>query len=341
MYKPTRRQFLGTTAAAIGLGMTGASGAARAAAPRSLTLYNGQHAQTTAAVVEAFTRATGIEVKVRKGSSSQLANQIIEEGDLSPADLFYSEESPPLAALAEQGALAKLDDATLKSVPAAYAAPDGTWVGASARCRVVAYDTARLKEADLPPSVLDFATEAWKDRVAYVPTSGAFLQQIVAIEQLRGREAALEWLKGLKRYGRAYNGNKAAMQAVENGEIETALVNNYYWYAVAAEVGEANMKSALYYVGRDDPGALVTVSAVGIVESSRNIEDAQAFVAFMLSAEGQKAIVGSVAEYPLRADVTSPYDLKPFDEVGNPAVTPASLGDAADALVLEREAGLA
>ncbi|MGE0004677.1 MAG: iron ABC transporter substrate-binding protein [Parvibaculaceae bacterium] len=337
-----RRQFLKAGALAAGALAAGrfGMGAASAAGDATLTLYNGQHAHTTAALVDVFTKTTGVKVNIRKGSSSQLANQIIEEGDASPADVFYSEESPPVAALAERGLLSKLADDTLKQVPEAYVARDGTWTGASMRSRVVAYNKALVKESEFPDSVLDFATEAWKDRIAYVPTSGAFQEQIVAIEQLKGRDAALGWLKGLKAYGRSYNGNGAAMKAVEAGEIPAALINNYYWFNVAKEVGDANMKSALFYFGHKDPGALITVSAAGILKSSKKQGTAQKFLAFMVSAAGQEAIAGSVAEYPVRAGVTSPYALKPFGELDPPDVTPADLGDASDALVLEREAGL-
>lgn len=315
--------------------------AAHATQTQTLTLYNGQHAQTTAALVRAFTEATGIHVDIRKGSSSQLANQIIEEGQRSPADLFYAEESPPLAALSEKGLLAVVDASTRSQIRPNYEAKDGTWIGASARCRVVAYNKAMVDEKDLPASVLDFAKPQWQDKVAFVPTSGAFQEQLVAIEKLKGRDVALAWLKGLKQYGRIYNGNMAAMRAVEKGEIATALVNNYYWYVVAKEVGEANMQSALLYMKNQDPGALITVSAAGILKSSKNQQAAQQFLAFMVGEAGQQAIAASVAEYPLRPGVASPYDLKPFDELEPPPVSPADLGDAAQALSLRREAGLA
>jgi len=311
------------------------------AAGETLTLYNGQHEKTTRALIDVFSGATGIRVNVRQGGSSQLANQLIEEGDASPADVFYSEESPPLVALANRSMLATLEDDTLKQVPPIYAAKDRTWVCASLRSRVVAYNKAMVSEGEFPASVLGFAAEAWKDRVAYVPTSGALLEQIMAIELLDGRDAALEWLKGLKAYGRLYPTNGAAMKAVEDGEIATALINNYYWFSIAQEVGDANMKSALFYYGHKDPGALISATAAGVLKSSRKQDLARRFVAFMVSEGGQQAIVDSMAEYPVRPGIESTFALKPFDELDPPAIGPADIGDAADALVLIREAGLA
>lgn len=338
-----RRQFLFGTAALAGATVLGVSAPARllAAQQQTLTLYNGQHKKTTAAVVNAFTQATGIQVDVRNGHSSQLANQIIEEGARSPADVFYSEESPPVLTLADRSLLAPLKPETQQQIPQEYRADDGTWSGITARSRIVAYNKSMISTDDLPASVLDFATKAWKGRIAYVPTSGAFQEQIIAIKLLKGREAALEWLKGLKAYGEPYNGNMSALRAVEAGDVEAALINDYYWYSLAEELGSHNLESAIFHQGQLDPGALLTLSAAGIVKSSKNMEAAQEFMAFMVSAKGQKAIVNSVAEYPLRPGVESPYDLKPFDELGFPDVTASDLGDAADALTLEREAGLA
>lgn len=314
---------------------------AQAASTKTLTLYNGQHAKTTQALAEAFTKSTGISIDVRKGSSAQLANQIMEEGASSPADIFYSEESPPVAALAEKGLLATLDSNTLEQVPHGCTGKEGSWTAVSARCRVIVFNRDMVKESDLPSSVMDMATENWKDRVGFVPTSGAFQEQIIAIKILKGREAALNWLKGLKQYGRIYNGNKAAMRAVESGEIASALINNYYWYSLADEIGADKMKSALHYSENKDPGALITVSAAGILKSSRNLKLAQQFVAFLVSEAGQQVLVKTVAEYPMHRGVQSPYHLKPFSELDPPDVSPADLGDAADALALRREAGLA
>ncbi|HEX2519006.1 MAG TPA: extracellular solute-binding protein, partial [Castellaniella sp.] len=209
---------------------------AHAASAQSLVLYNGQHAKTTLALVDAFTKATGIRVEIRKGSSTQLANQIIEEGARSPADVFYAEESPPVSALAEKGLLTQLPADTLKQVMPGYTARDGSWTGVSARCRVTVFNRDMAKESELPASIMDMATQAWKGRVGFVPTSGSFQEQIIAIKLLKGRDAALNWLKGLKEYGQIYNGNMAAMRAVERGEVATALVNNYYWFIVANEV---------------------------------------------------------------------------------------------------------
>lgn len=340
MYRTSRRALLRAGAALGGAVVLGKPGLLRAASAEELTLYNGQHRQTTDALVAAFTRKTGIDVLVRNGSSTQIANQLLEEGDLSPADVFYSEGSPPVAALAKRGMLAPVAPAALSQVPKEYVSPEGLWIGVSARARVVAFNRDLVKEEALPASLLGFAAPEWADRVGYAPTSDAFQEQIVAILRLKGRDAALDWLRGMKKVGRVYNNNIGAMQAVERGEIPTALINNYYWFTLAREIGAAKMRSSLHYIRHQDPGALVTISAAGMLKTGRNLEAAQAFLAFMVSAEGQQAVVDSMAEYPLRAGIVSPFALEPFDKLDPPPITPADIGDASEAIPLAREAGI-
>ena len=308
------------------------------AATEGLTLYNGQHRATAEAVVAAFTKATGIPVTVRNAESPELASQIVEEGANSPADVFFSEQSPPIASLQEKGLLAAADAETLRTVPAQYCAKDGTWVGVNVRTRVITYNKKMVAPADLPKSIMDFATPSAKGRFGYVKQDG-FQEQVMSIVHIKGRDAALAWLKGLKEYGRSYNGNRIASTAVENGEIAMALSNNYYWYSLAKERGADKLNSALYVFPGNDPGNIFNVSAAGVLKSSRRKEAAQQLLAFMVSRPGQEAMAATTAEYPVLAGVSSPFPLAPLSDFQAP-VTPADMGSASAAYALEREAGL-
>jgi iron(III) transport system substrate-binding protein len=333
-----RRTVLRGGVALVGTTMAAGMVPRLAAADGGLTLYNGQHRATTEALVAAFTKATGIKVTMRNAESPELAAQLTEEGANSPADLFYSEQSPPIAALQEKGLLAPIDTATLALIPAKFAAKDGTWIGASVRTRVITYNKKMVQPADLPKSIMEFGTPAMKGKFGYVKQDG-FQEQVMAIVHIKGRDAALAWLKGLKEYGRSYNGNRIASTAVENGEIAMALSNNYYWYSLAKEKGADNLKSALHYLPASDPGNIYNVSAAGILKSSKKQPLAQRFIAFMLSKEGQEAMAKTTAEYPVIDGVTSPFPLPPLSNFQAP-VTPADMGSASDAYALEREAGL-
>jgi len=331
------RSLLSSLAACVlGLAITG--NAARAADPVELTLYNGQHKEIGEAIAKAYEAKTGIHINVRKGSSNQLASQVMEEGDRSPADVIYTEESPPLNNLGEKGFLAKIDDSTLSMLPKEYVAKDGSWMGVTARVRVVAYNPKLIDEKDLPKSVLDFADPEWQGKVGFVPTSGAFQEQAVAIIKLHGRDAAEEWLTGLRAFGKTYTNNMVALKAVENGEVATVLVNNYYWFALQREKGQLDSK--LHYFTGGDAGGLITISSAAALKSSKHPKEAQALLAYMASEEGQRVITQTTAEYPLHKGMVSDRGLKPFEELEAPNITPADIGNAEDALELEREVGL-
>jgi iron(III) transport system substrate-binding protein len=325
------------TLAACALGMV-LSTATQAADKVELTLYNGQHKEIGEAIAQAYEAKTGIHVNVRKGSSNQLASQVMEEGQRSPADVIYTEESPPLNNLGEQGFLAKIDPSTLDMLPPDYVAKDGSWMGVTARVRVVAYNPKLIDEKDLPETVMDFAEPQWQGKVGFVPTSGAFQEQAVAIIKLHGREAAEEWLTGLRAFGKTYTNNMVALKAVENGEIATVLVNNYYWFALQREKGQLDSK--LHYFSNGDAGGLITISSAAVLKSSKHPREAQALLAYMASEEGQRVITQTTAEYPLHKGMVSDRGLKPFDELQAPAITPADIGNAEDALDLERDVGL-
>src|ERR1700743_1011604 len=86
---------------------------------QTVTLYNGQHEQTTDALVKAFEQQTGVTVKVRNDDEDVLAQQLEQEGSHSPADVFFTENTPPLARLDEKGLLSPAGPPALSAGPGA------------------------------------------------------------------------------------------------------------------------------------------------------------------------------------------------------------------------------
>ncbi|HEY2140911.1 MAG TPA: extracellular solute-binding protein [Solirubrobacteraceae bacterium] len=307
----------------------------------TLTLYSAQHEGPTNALVKAFERQTGASVQVRFGADDELASQIAAEGSVSPADVFLAENSPPLTLLAEKGLLAKLASSTLARVPTKYNSPSGDWVGVAARETALIYDPRQVAPGQLPHSILDLAQPAWRGRLAIAPAEPDFQPVVAAVSKLDGEAAAERWLTGFQSNAKRYNDNEGIVAAVEHGQVAVGVVNHYYWYRLAQEVGFARMRSRLYYFGHGDPGALVDVSGAGVLRSSRRQSLAQRFVAFLVSSAGERALVRSGDwEYPLGSGVAPAPGLEPFDHLEAPSVAPADLGDGHVALGLLQRAGL-
>jgi iron(III) transport system substrate-binding protein len=307
----------------------------------TLTLYSAQHEGLTNALVAAFEKQSGASVRVRFGADDQLASQIAAEGPVSPADVFLAENSPPLTLLAKKGLLAKIDGSTLARVPARYDSPGGDWVGVAARETALIYDPKLVTPGQLPHSILDLAQPAWKERLAIAPAEPDFQPVVAAVSKLDGSAATERWLAGFANNAKRYNDNEGIVAAVEHGQVAAGVVNNYYWYRLAQEVGFGKMQSRLYYFGHQDPGALVDVSGAGVLKSSKQMSLAQRFVAFLVSKEGEQALVRSGDwEYPLGNGVAPAAGLKPFNRLEAPSIRPADLGDGHIALRLLQQAGL-
>jgi iron(III) transport system substrate-binding protein len=272
--------------------------------PNALTLYSGQHEQTTSALVAGFERATGIKVSVRSADEATLGNELLQEGGNSPADVFYSENSPVLETLREHGLLGRVDRATLAAIPARFSSPEGDWVGVSARASVLVYNTAAVRPSELPASVLELASPRWRGKLAFAPSETDFQPLITAIVRRDGVAAAERWLRGIQANARSYPDNEAVVSQVNDGQSALGPIDHYYWYRLHDELGKAGVHSALHNFAAGDPGALIDVSGAAIVRSSAHQAAAQRFLAFLVSARGQEIIAHSRSyEYPLRPGV--------------------------------------
>jgi iron(III) transport system substrate-binding protein len=316
--------------------------AAGAAHADTLTLYSAQHEQMVDALVEEFTKQTGIKVRVHSGEAPEIANQIAKEGASSPADIYFTENSPELTLLDEKGLLAKVDAATLGAVPAKYSAATGDWVGVLARENVLAFNPSLVKESQLPPSLLDLAKPEWKGRVAIAPSDADFLPLVNAVAALKGKPAALAWLKGLRDNSQVFDDDEGVVAGVDRGSVAVGVINHYYWARLRTEVGAAKLHSQIHHFAGGDVGGLINISGAAVLKSSKNQAEAQKFLAFLVSRPVQDGLAkGDVSfEYPLASGVAPNPLLKPFEQLQPPALSMQDLGDDQDAAKMLRQAGL-
>ncbi len=327
---------------AILAALAGGSAPSRAEDAPTLTLYSGQHEQSVNLLIADFQKRSGIAVKVKAGEGPEIANQIAEEGASSPADVYFTENSPDLQLLSEKGLLAPVDAKTLAEIPSQYNSPKGDWVGVLARENVLAYNTAMVKPGQLPKSIMDLAGPAYKGKIGIAPSDGDFLPLVSAVAALKGKEAALAWLKGLEENAQTFDDDEGVVAAVDRGAVAMGIINNYYWARLQEEVGKGKMHSALYHFPGADVGAVVNVSGAAVLKSSAHGEAAQQFLAYLVSEPAQTLLAqGNVNfEYPLRPGVAANPVLKPFHELKPPQISISTLGDDSGAADLLREAGL-
>ena len=315
----------------------GCGGSDEASGP--ITVYSGREEELVAPLFEQFTEETGIDVEVRYGDSAELAATIAEEGDNSPADVFFAQDPGSLGAVESE--LAELPEGVLERVDERYRDAEGRWVGTSGRTRVLVYNTDAVQEAELPTSVLELTKPEWKDRVGIAPTNASFQAFVTAMRLSLGDDATREWLVGMKENGaKTYEKNTPIVEAAAAGEIDVGLVNHYYLALVKEEQPDAPIANHLFEAG--DAGNLVSVAGAGVLESTDQRDDAEAFVEFLLSDDAQRFYVDEAeeAEYPLVEGVEPSPGLVPLDEIQGPDVQLTSFGPELEATVeMLRETG--
>jgi iron(III) transport system substrate-binding protein len=343
-HRTARRAAVGL-AATVAAGLIAACGTAAGgtSGAGSITLYSGQHEQTTQSLVSAFEQQTGIHVNVRYNDEDSFANEIVTEEAHPVADVFYTENSPALEYLQDKGLLAPVDAATLAKTPAQYNSPQGDWVGVSARVSVLIYNPSLISAAQLPTSVLQLASPKYKGKLAFAAGETDFQPIVTSVARTYGQAQATSWLNGIKQNAgsHVYPDNETIADEVNRGAVAFGVVNQYYWYRMEAELGASNVHSKITYFAPHDPGYVVDVSGAGILKSTKNMADAQKFLAFVVSKQGQEIIAHSISyEYPLDDGVKTAAPETPFSQLQPTSISIADLGDGSTAIALLQKAGL-
>lgn len=308
---------------------------------RALVIYSGRSEALVQPLIDAFTKQTGIEVRVRYGDTAELAATLLEEGDRSPADVYWAQDAGALGALEAYGRLAPLAEELLARIDRRLQSPDGVWVATSGRARVVAFNTRLVNVNELPEDIWGFTDPKWRGRIGWAPTNGSFQAFVTALRLIEGDQRAEEWLRGiLENRPRVYRNNTAIVDAVGRGEVHVGFVNHYYLHRFLAEHGEDFPVRNYHTSG--DAGAIVNVAGVGILKTSRAKEAAQRFVEFLLSSEAQEYFAKEVYEYPVLLDAEieiNPY-VVPLEAIHSPALNLGELKDLEGTLDMLQRVGV-
>jgi len=304
---------------------------------KPLVVYSGRSESLIAPLIADFEELTGNKVQVNYGSTSTLAATLLEEGNNSPADVYFAQDPGGLGAV--DSLLAELSTDVLSSVPEWAQDPENKWVGTSGRARTVVYNTDMLTEADLPDSIEDFAKPEWKGRIGWAPTNGSLHAMITAMRQVWGEGRTKTWLEGIvANEPKIYAKNTPTVAAAGAGEIEVGFVNHYYLHRFIAEEGES-FAARNYYTRSADPGSVVLVAGVGMIEGSDNKDLAEQFIKFLLSASGQQYFASQTYEFPLNENAKPSNLLPALADITKPSIDLGDLIDLEGTQDLLREVG--
>ena len=308
--------------------------------PGTLTVYSGRSEELVQPLIDEFSEQTGIEVTVRYGDSAELAATILEEGDSSPADAFLAQDPASLGSVALQGLFDRIDDALIGRVPAEFSDDDSRWVGISGRARAVVYDSSLVSSDERPDTEDGFVAPEWEGRVAIAPTNGSFLAFVATKILVDGEDATRTWLEGMAaNQSPTYPKNSAIVTAVNDGQVETGLVNHYYLLRALAD--DPSLPGRNHFFEVATAGSLVMPSGIGVLESSSRHEEAMQLVEFLLDVDAQTYFAEETYEYPLVPGVEADPRLPAIETIPTPDVNLSEIATTLDlATDLVAEAGL-
>jgi iron(III) transport system substrate-binding protein len=256
-----------------------------------ITLYSGRIPAAIGSAIDSYEADANRDVQVRFAET-------VEEGDASPADVFFAQEPGAIAAVAEAGLLAKLPQDILDRVPARYRDPEGRWVGVTGRARVIAYNKDVVSESELPPSPFGLTAPKWKDRVGWSPASSSMQEYVTALRAKYGDDRTKQWLEEMVDNGAvSFPDNVTIRDSIAKGEIDVGLINHYYVAQAISEEGPDYPVAVSFPPG--GLGSLLLLTSVGVLESSERKPEAFAFVRSLLSDKSQAFFTSSSKEYPL------------------------------------------
>lgn len=279
-----------------------------------LVIYSGRSEALIQPVLDAFkAKYPQVEILLKAGSNSELANALLEEAANPVADIFITTELFTVQSLATQGVFQSYLPADADQLPAEFIGQDQTWIGLTRRARVIMYNSELVSAQEAPTSIFDLTDAKWKGQIAAAGTTNGSMQaQIAAMRQLLGEEATEEWLKGLlANEVTFFGGHTDVRKAVGSGEFKIGLVNHYYFYLQQAEGSPVGI--VFPDQGEGEIGLITNATAAGIVKGAHNLVAAQAFMDFLISPEGQKLFAELNYEYPLRAGVPLRQGVQPLE----------------------------
>ncbi|MDH5803298.1 MAG: extracellular solute-binding protein, partial [Gammaproteobacteria bacterium] len=293
------RQFFAVTLSLIGSNL--------AHAADTLTVFSGRSDKFVKPVIEHFTQETGIQVQLHSGKSTGLLNKLRTEGKRTQADLFLSNDAGTLQKGSDLGLFAILPDSALEPIPSNYAAKDKTWVGLSARARVLVVNS-KSKSAKAVQSVFDLAKPEFKNKLAITnSTNESYIAGATVYMLAAGKKRTQAWLEGMKSNvdGKVFDKHSKIVKAVASGKKSIGLVNHYYVYRHLAKHPKDPVSVLIPDQGKDGMGVAWNVAGIAISKHSKKKQLAQKLVEYLVSEQGQQQFAEENREYPTRKGVAA------------------------------------
>ena len=276
-----------------------------AAQDNALNLYSARHYQTDEALYANFTQATGIKINRIEAGDEQLLERLRSEGANSPADVLLIVDASRLYNAQQLGLFQPVSSAALDSrIPASMRDPAGQWFGFSSRARLIVYNKAQIKPADVA-TYESLADPKLKGKICVRSGAHPYNLSLVASMIEHDGEAKTEaWAKGVVgNFARAPKGGDLdQIKAVAAGECDVAVVNSYYYARVLRSTKQEDRdiaaRTAVAWPNQGGAGTHVNISGAGVLKNAPHKEAAVKFLEYLASDEAQRYFADGNNEWP-------------------------------------------
>ena len=269
-----------------------------------IVVYSARNEQLIKPLFDAYTAATGTQIKFITDKEGPLLEKLKAEGKDSPADMLITVDAGNLWLAAKQGVLAKVDSKVLKAnIPAHLRDPGNRWFGLSVRARTIVYSTARVPPADLA-TYESLGDKKWLGRLCLRTSKKVYNQSLVAMMIARLGEAKTEqvvksWVANLATD--VFPDDTKLMEAIVAGQCDVGIVNTYYYGRLMKKQPDAPI--ALFWPNQQDRGVHVNVSGAGVTAHAKHRAEAVKFLEWLSSKKAQNLFADENLEYPVNPKI--------------------------------------
>ena len=298
-----------------------------------VNVYSAREEQLIKPLLDAFSKDTGIKINLVTGDDDPLLERLKREGLNSPADVLITADAGRLHRAVENSSLQPIQSAKLnQAIPAHLRDAGNQWFGLTYRARVLFYNPATVKAADLS-SYEDLADPKWKGRICVRSSNSIYNQSLLAsMIAAKGITAAEQWAQGLvANFARSPNGgDRDQIKAVASGQCDVAIANTYY-YAQMLYGGDAAQKAAaskvkIFFPNQADRGTHINISGAGITTSAKNKDNAIKLLEYMVLDDAQRWYSTTNGECPVKRGIEASPELKSWGTFKSDALNLSTLG---------------
>jgi iron(III) transport system substrate-binding protein len=281
-----------------------------------VNLYTSREQRLIQPVLDAFTKDTGIKVRVIYAQNG-IEERIAAEGANSPADMLMTVDVSRLVQAREMGITQPANSAALTAnVPAQLRDVEGHWFATTLRARVIYASRERVTANAI--TMEELADPKWKGKICIRDGQNVYNTAMFAHVVARmGADKAEGWLRGVKANlaKKPSGGDRDVAKDIASGQCDIGIGNTYYVGLMLNKEPERKPWAEAIKVIMPTfagGGHHVNISGIAITRHAPNRAQAVRLAEWLVSDKAQALYAEQNYEHPIRANIELDPTVKAF-----------------------------